>query len=117
MKIECVYFSNPREDASFEVEEDEDDTEVDQEDQAEKADPAKKAEKQTKTVEINNGDENVPNYSLTIEKFGESRHGLFKAVLTIKEVTEKSLKSYKFKLKDLERDIRLGTASSKDSKN
>lgn len=116
MKIECVYFSNPKEEAYFEAEEEDlgDETEVDQEDQAEKADPAKKAEKRTKTVEIKDGDENVPNFSLFIEKFGESRQGMYKAVLTIKDVTEKNLKSYKFKLKDLEREIRLGTASSKD---
>ena len=110
--MECVYFSNPRVDASFEVEEEDlgDDIDTsDQEDQVEKTDPSKK-EKLTKKVEIKDGDDNLPNYSMVIEKFGDPKSGLFKAVLTIKEVTDKNLKDYKFKLEDLERNIRLGTA-------
>ena len=113
-KVECVYFSNPRVDAFFEVEEedlgeDAESASMDQEDQVDKT----KKEKQTKTVEIKDGDDNIPNYSLSIEKFGDAKSGLFKAVLTIKEVTEKNLKVYKFKLEDFDREIRLGTA--KDS--
>ncbi len=113
-KVECVYFSNPRSDAFFEVEEEDlgEDVESTPQDQEDQVDKTKK-EKQTKTVEIKDGDDNIPNYSLSIEKYGDAKSGLFKAVLTIKEVTEKNLKVYKFKLEDIERDIRLGTA--KDS--
>ena len=72
-----------------------------------------KKEKATKTVEIKFEDEDKPNYSYVIEKYGDTaKSGLYKAVLTIKEVTEKNLKTYKFKLDNLERDIRLGTDSN-----
>ena len=115
MKIECLYFSAPRIDAFFEIDDEEvdetDSTSADQEETSEApTDPAVKKEKQTKTIEIKDG-ETLGNYNYVIEKYevgGVVKPGILKGVLTIKDVTEKSMKNYKFKLDDAERDIRIG---------
>lgn len=103
-KIECVYFSNPRKDAQFEFETDE---AAEQGIDAESAlkEDEESSDENTRKVIVKSGYYNEPNLSVNIERYGEDHQDLYKAVLTIKEVTAKSLRTYKFKLEDLEQDI------------
>ncbi len=105
-RITCVYYSNPKQNPSWETRADEKSEGSDQStNQGGETQPSEGAD-EAKQLKLFENDEQG-NYQALIEEYGAPNSGLYRAVLKLKEVRAQDLKNYTFKLDKFERVVRL----------
>ena len=104
-RITCVYYSNPKQNPSWETKADEKSDGEQTTAEGGETQPSEGAD-EAKPLKLFENDEQG-NYQALIEEYGAPNSGLYRAVLKLKEVRAQDLKNYTFKLDKFERVIRL----------